>query len=83
MVHIQKLTYAHSHTQKSFWFMTINEAFSDSFWKEWISAIDDIGFCFGLRAMHTYVAHLPKKGLFLPLVIKMYTMHYQLTIWKT
>jgi hypothetical protein len=76
-VHIQKLTYAHRHTQKSFWFMTINEAFSDSFWKEWISAIDDMRFCFGLSAKSNAFAHLAKKGLFLPLVIKMYTMHYQ------
>jgi hypothetical protein len=50
MVHIQKLTYAQSHTQKSFWFIAINEAFSDSFWEEWISAIDDMRFCFGLSA---------------------------------
>jgi hypothetical protein len=35
--------------KKSFWFMTINNAFSNQFWDQWISAINEMRFCVGLR----------------------------------
>jgi hypothetical protein len=34
---------------KLFWFMTIDNAFSNDFWREWIRAIDEMRFCVGLR----------------------------------
>jgi hypothetical protein len=34
--------------QSSFWFVSINDAFSDSFWVEWVAAIDHMRFCIGL-----------------------------------
>jgi hypothetical protein len=33
---------------KTFWLMTIDTAFSDDFWKEYINAIDEMRFCVGL-----------------------------------
>jgi hypothetical protein len=32
----------------SFWFISINQAFSDPFWDEWINAINEMRFCVGL-----------------------------------
>jgi hypothetical protein len=34
--------------QSSFWFVSINNSFSDSFWVEWIAALDQMRFCIGL-----------------------------------
>jgi hypothetical protein len=34
--------------KKKFWFITIQYSFSDSFWRTWISAIDEMRFCVGL-----------------------------------
>jgi hypothetical protein len=34
--------------QSSFWFMSVNNSFLDSFWAEWIAAIDQMRFCIGL-----------------------------------
>jgi hypothetical protein len=34
--------------EKQFWFMTIDNAFSDSFWDTWTTAIDQMRFCKGL-----------------------------------
>jgi hypothetical protein len=34
--------------KKKFWFITIQNSFSDEFWRTWISAIDEMRFCVGL-----------------------------------
>lgn len=34
--------------EQTFWFISINNAFSDPFWNCWISAIDNMRFCLGL-----------------------------------
>jgi hypothetical protein len=48
-VSIKNITYSDDNdTNQSFWFVTINEAFSDSFWNQWTSAIDNMRFCVGL-----------------------------------
>jgi hypothetical protein len=48
-VSIKNITYLDQDDKKqSFWFLTINNAFSDSFWDQWTSAIDQMRFCVGL-----------------------------------
>jgi hypothetical protein len=41
--------YNNGNEKKSFWFMTINNAFSNQFWDQWISSINEMRFCVGLR----------------------------------
>jgi hypothetical protein len=43
--------------EKQFWFMTIDNAFSDSFWDTWINAIDQMRFCKGLGGKSEAYVH--------------------------
>jgi hypothetical protein len=37
---------------KSIWFMTIQNSFSDSFWDTWITSLDNLRFCKGMGGKH-------------------------------
>jgi hypothetical protein len=57
-VSIKQFAYRDEHDDdKVFWFLSINEAFTDPFWNEWVSAIDTMRFCIGLggkkKRIHT------------------------------
>jgi hypothetical protein len=41
-------SYGEDTDKKTFWFLSIDNAFSDPFWGEWISSMDDLRFCAGL-----------------------------------
>jgi hypothetical protein len=61
-VSIKQFAYRDEHDDdKVFWFLSINEAFTDPFWNEWVSAIDTMRFCIGLggkKKTHPYDARL-------------------------